>query len=68
MFFNSILFRMSVLPSNLPSKFSAMCISLIKKKTKFSSYVRKLRMDRLQSRYEEMRKYLIIYEETVTHI
>jgi hypothetical protein len=46
--------------------------TLIKKKIKFSSYLRKFRWDRLQSQneegllntlYEEMHKYLSIYEE-----
>jgi hypothetical protein len=46
---------------------------LIKKKTKFSSYIRKFRWDRWQSHiqdfliYEEMRKYVFIYEETVSN-
>ncbi len=52
--------------------------TLIKKKVKLSSYMRKFRWDRLQSHiwgrlliptvYEEMRKYLTIYEEAVSHI
>jgi hypothetical protein len=47
-----------------------------KKKIRFSSYIRKFSWDRLQSHirgrtsliYEEMRKYLVIYEEIVSHI
>jgi hypothetical protein len=50
--------------------------TVIKKKIKFSSYVRKFRRERLQShiqyeegfpniQYEEMRKYLVIFEEAV---
>ncbi len=51
--------------------------TLIKKKRRFSSYIRKFRWDRVQSHmymrkgsliYEEMRKYLAIYEEAVSHI
>ncbi len=50
--------------------------SLIKTKTKFSSYIRKFRWDRLQVIYveelpnvhEEMRKYLTIYEEAVSYV
>jgi hypothetical protein len=53
-------------------------LTLIKKKTKFFSCIRKFRWDRLQSHtvycmrkgfliYEEMRKYLTIYEEAVSH-
>jgi hypothetical protein len=49
--------------------------ALIKNKIKFSSYIGKFRMEHLQSHmrgraliYEEMRKYLIIYEEAVSHI
>ncbi len=49
--------------------------TLIKTKTKFSSYIRKFRWDRLQSHmwksflmYEEMRKYLTIYEEAVSYV
>jgi hypothetical protein len=48
--------------------------ALIKKKIKFSSYIRKFRIKQLQSYmkkgfliYEEMRKYLTIYEEAVSH-
>jgi hypothetical protein len=52
------------------------CATLIKKKKKFASYVRKLRWDRLQRHirgmasqmYEEMRKYFTKYEEAVSHI
>jgi hypothetical protein len=40
---------------------------LIKKKKKFS-YIRKFRRDRCKVIYEEMRKYLVIYEEAVNHI
>jgi hypothetical protein len=47
---------------------------MMKNKTKFSSYVRKFRWDRLQSHvrkgfliYEEMRKYLTKYGEAVSH-
>ncbi len=46
-----------------------------KKKMKFSSYIRKFRVEQLQSHmrmgfliYEEMRKYFPIYEEAVSHI
>jgi hypothetical protein len=50
--------------------------ALIKNKIKFSSYIRKFRRERLQSYtsrkgfliYEEMRKYLVIFEEPVSHI
>ena len=52
--------------------------ALIKKETKFSSYIRKFRWDRVQSHiwrrgqgfpiYEEMRKFFTIYEEAVSHI
>ncbi len=40
---------------------------------KFSSYIRKFRMEQLLMRkgfliYEEMRKYLTIYEEAVSHV
>ncbi len=47
--------------------------TLIKKKRKFSSYIRKFRWDQLYMKkgfliYEEMRKYLVIYEEAVSHI
>jgi hypothetical protein len=48
--------------------------TLIKKKIKFSSYIRKFRMEQLQSHmkgfliYEKMFKYLTIYEEAVSHI
>jgi hypothetical protein len=49
--------------------------ALIKKKSKFSSYIRKFRVEQLQSHkrkgfliYEEMRKYFPIYEATVSHI
>ncbi len=50
--------------------------TLIKKKIKFSSYIRKFRMEQLPSNihmrkgfliYEEMRKYLTKYEEAVSH-
>jgi hypothetical protein len=47
-------------------------LTLIKNKIKFSSYIRKFRMEQLQSHmrkvfliYEEMRKYLTIYSEAV---
>ncbi len=49
--------------------------TVTKKRTKFSSYIRKFRWDRLQSYiwgrksfliYEEMRKYLTIYKEAVS--
>ncbi len=48
-----------------------------KKKIKFSSYIRKFRVEQLQSHpymkkgflmHEEMRKYFQIYEEAVSHI
>jgi hypothetical protein len=48
-----------------------------KKKRKFSSYIRQFRMEQLQSHIpmrkgflicEEMRKYLTVYEEAVSHI
>jgi hypothetical protein len=48
-----------------------------KKENKFSSYMRKFRWDRVQSytymmkgflTYEEMRKFIPIYEEAVSHI
>jgi hypothetical protein len=51
--------------------------TLIKKKRKFSSNIRKFRWERLQSHtymrkgfliYEEMRKYLVIHEEAISHI
>ncbi len=42
--------------------------TLVKKKTKFSSYIRKFRWEQLQVIYEEMRKYLTIYEEAVSYI
>ncbi len=55
--------------------------ALIKKKIKFSSYIRKYRVEQLQSHiwgfiqegllnivYEEMRKYFPVYEEAVSHI
>jgi hypothetical protein len=43
--------------------------TLIKKKIKFSSHIRKFRWDLLGFLiYEEMRKYLTIYEEAVRHI
>jgi hypothetical protein len=49
--------------------------TLIKNKIKFSLYIRKFRMEKLQSHmrkgfliYEELRKYLTIYEEAVSHI
>jgi hypothetical protein len=50
--------------------------TLIKKKRRFFSYIRKFRMEQLQSHicmrkgfliYEEKRKYLPIYEEAVSH-
>ncbi len=49
----------------------------IKKKIKFSSYIRKFRVEQLQSHaymrksfliYEEIQKYFPIYEEAVSHI
>ncbi len=48
--------------------------ALIKNKIKFSSYIRKFIRDQLPSMRkgflidEEMRKYLTIYEEAVSHI
>ncbi len=48
--------------------------TLIKKKTEFSSYIRKSRWDRVQSHtwgfliYEEIHKYFTINEEAVSHI
>ncbi len=51
--------------------------TLIKRKIKFSSYIRKFRVERLQIIwcmrkgfliFEEMHKYLVIYEESVSHI
>jgi hypothetical protein len=50
--------------------------ALIKKKTKFSSYIRKFRWDRVQNHifgrgfliYEEMHKLFTIYEEVVSYI
>jgi hypothetical protein len=49
--------------------------ALIKKKTKFSTYIMKFRWDRVQSHmrkgfliYEEMRKFFPIYEEAVSHL
>ncbi len=50
--------------------------ALIKKKIKFSSYIRKFRRERLQRSYmrkgfliyEEMSKYLVIFEEAISHI
>jgi hypothetical protein len=52
--------------------------TLIKNQTKFSSYLRKFRWERLQSHieelrkgfliYEEMQKHLTVYEEAVSHI
>jgi hypothetical protein len=50
--------------------------ALIKKKIKLSSYISKFRWERWPSHrymrkgfliYEEMRKYLVIYEEAVSH-
>ncbi len=64
-------------PSRLCIGFLALVqLVLIKKKNKFSSYIRKFRVEQLQSyiyeeglpNYEEMRKYLTIYEEAVSHI
>ncbi len=45
--------------------------TLIKKKIEFSSHIRKFRMSYMRKGfliYEEMRKYLTIYEEAVSHI
>jgi hypothetical protein len=49
--------------------------TLIKKKIKFSSHIRKFRVEQMQSYmregfliYEEMRKYFPKYDETVSHI
>jgi hypothetical protein len=42
--------------------------TVIKKKIKFSSYVRKSRMAQLQSHLKEEMRNLIIYEEAVSHI
>ena len=49
--------------------------TLIKKKIKFFSYIRKFRVEQLKSYmrkgfliYEEMRKYFPTYEEAVSHI
>ncbi len=41
--------------------------TLIKKITKFSSYIMKFRMEQLQS-HAQMRKYFTIYEEADSHI
>ena len=50
-------------------------LALIKKRIKFSSYIRKFRWERLHviyeeglPIYEEMRTYLVIYEEAFSHI
>jgi hypothetical protein len=56
------------------STMSSLTGTLIKKKRKFSSYIRKCRAEQLQSHTyeeglpEEMRKYFPIYEEAVSHI
>ncbi len=45
--------------------------TLIEKKIKFSSYIRKFRVEQLQLqflKFEEMRKYFPKYEEAVSHI
>jgi hypothetical protein len=54
--------------------------ALIKKKRKYSAYIRKFRVEQLQLAksytcmregvliYEEMRKYFPIYEDAVSHI
>ncbi len=55
---------------------NAFTTTQIKKKTKFSSYIRKFRMELVAKSYmrkgfliyEDMRKYLTIYEEAVSHI
>ncbi len=52
-----------------------LCLCTDKKKMKFFSYIRKFRVDRVQSQiwgrgliYKETRKYLTIYEEADSHI
>jgi hypothetical protein len=63
--------------SYLHTPFKLRYITLIKKKIKFSSYVRNIRVEQLQTHtymrkgfliYEEMQKYFLIYEEAVSHI
>ena len=57
------------------NKTNSCILTLIKKKTKFPSYIGKFRWDRVQSYmrkgfliYEEMRKFFPIYEEAFNHI
>ncbi len=59
--------------SRVGRKVGLLVDALIKKKIKFSSYIRKFGMEQLHMRegfliYEEMRKYFAIYEEAVSHI
>jgi hypothetical protein len=50
------------------NKLKAVRYTLIKKKRKFSSYIRKFRWDQGFLIYEEMHRYFTMYEEVVSHI
>ncbi len=62
--------------ASMPGHMWGSLTRIIKKKIKFSPFIRKFRIEQLQKSYirkgfliyEEMRKYLTIYEKAVSHI